>query len=40
MKMVTAAMRKNLPSDQLIEEISQETTAMSSYLSVRLIYVK
>ncbi|KAH6813812.1 transferase [Perilla frutescens var. frutescens] len=33
-KMVTKMMRKNLPSDQVIKELSQETIAMSSYLSV------
>ncbi|XP_057800473.1 phytyl ester synthase 2, chloroplastic-like [Salvia miltiorrhiza] len=33
-KAVTAAMRKNLPSEQVIENLSQETIAMSSYLSV------
>ncbi|KAL8544329.1 hypothetical protein ACS0TY_004752 [Phlomoides rotata] len=33
-KMVTSAMGKRLPSDQLIKELSQDTLAMSSYLSV------
>ncbi|XP_047955609.1 phytyl ester synthase 2, chloroplastic-like isoform X1 [Salvia hispanica] len=33
-KRVTAAVRENLSSDHVIEELSQETIAMSSYLSV------
>ncbi|KAL8557492.1 hypothetical protein ACS0TY_004795 [Phlomoides rotata] len=33
-KMVTSAMGKRLPSDQLIKVLSQDTLAMSSYLSV------
>ncbi|KAL8557509.1 hypothetical protein ACS0TY_004811 [Phlomoides rotata] len=33
-KMVTSAIGKRLPSDQLIKELSQDTIAMSSYLSV------
>lgn len=38
--MVTAAIRKRLPSEQVIKELSQDTIAMSSYLSVRLKLLK